>query len=88
MVDGVIRREVGGERWDGRLGRLSEPLLRGFAAFLPVVALAGAGRGTGGRIDLGEAGFLLRGVSGPAGIVITRSIGRRRQELPVSASHK
>ena len=79
MVDGVIGGEVGGERRDGRLGRLGEPLLGGLAAFLPVVALAGAGGGAGGRVDLGQAHFFLGGVGGPAGIVIRRSIGGRSQ---------
>ena len=88
MVDGVVGREVGGERRDGRLGRLGEPLLRGFAAFLPVVTLAGAGGGTGGRIDLGETRLFLGGIGGPAGVVIGRSVGRRRQELPISASRE
>ena len=88
MVDGVVGREVGGERRDGRLGRLGEPLLRGFAAFLPVVALAGAGGGTSGRIDLGETRLFLGGIGGPARVVITRSVGGRRQELPISASRE
>ena len=88
MVDGVIGGETGGERRDGRLRRLSEPLLSGLAAFLPVVALAGAGGGTSGCIDFGETGFLLRGIGGPAGVVIARSVGGRRQELPISASRE
>ena len=88
MVDGVIGGEVGGERRDGRLGRLSEPLLGGFATFLPVVALAGTGGSAGGRIDLGETRLFLRGVGLPARVVIGRVVGGRRQELPVGAAGK
>ena len=88
MVDGVVGREVGGERRDGRLGRLGEPLLGGLAAFLPVVALAGTGGGADSGVDLGQAGLLLGGVGSPASIVITWSVGRRRQELPISASRE
>jgi len=54
---------------------LRQPLLRGLATLLPVLALAGAGGGAGGGVDLGEAGFFLRGVGGPAGIVVGRGFG-------------
>ena len=85
-VDGVVRREARDEGGDGRLRRLGEPLLGGLAALLPVFALAGAGGGAGGGVDLAEANFFLRGVGVPAGVVVIRSVAHRRQQLPVGAS--
>jgi len=86
MVDGIVRGEARSQRGHGSLRRAREPLLRGFTTFLPILALAGAGGGAGGGVDLGEAFFLLRGVGVPAGVVIGRGLARRRKQLPIRAT--
>jgi hypothetical protein len=74
MVDGIGRREAGRERGHRSLGRRGEPLLSGLATLLPVVALVGAGRGTGGGVDLAEASLFLRGIERPAAIVVGQPV--------------
>ena len=75
-VDRVVRREACGERGHRGLGRRGKPLLRGLAALLPVVALAGAGGGAGGGVDLAEAGFFLCGIEFPEAVVVGQSLFR------------
>ena len=88
MVDRVVRREAGGQGGDGGLGRAGQPLLRGGATFLPVFALTRAGGGAGGGVDFAQARLFLRGVGGPAGVVVGRRFGGRRKQLPVGATGK
>ena len=86
MVDRIVRWETGSQRGDGSLRGTGEPLLRGFAALLPILALAGAGGGAGGGIDAREALFFLRGVGGPAGVIVGRGFSGRRKQLPIRAA--
>ena len=86
MVDRVVRGEARSQRGHRGLRRAGEPLLRGFAALLPILALAGAGGGAGGGVDPREAFFLLRGVGGPAGVVVGRGFSGGRKQLPIRAA--
>ena len=70
MVDGVVRGEARSQRGHGSLRRARKPLLRGLTTLLPIFALAGAGGGAGGGVDLGEAGFFLRGIECPDAVVV------------------
>ena len=83
MVDRIVRGEAGGQSRHRGLRRAREPLLRGLAALLPILALAGAGGGAGGGVDPREALFFLRSIRGPAGVVVSRGFSGRRKQLPI-----